>query len=735
MRGAFICYVDGVLRAKLGPATPRRLSALVVSLGAATLLGCEGTHFPAPLEVPAIDDSAPACAPDQLSSSSGCVSVGIQGCAEDFIEDDGLCRPALEKCSPGTAPKHDEGCVDVGISGCAAEFMGADGCRPTMAVCPPGTFAVPQAGCVSMDGPDGCGEDTWGQLVEMPGDVHVNPGHGGGGGDGSRVKPFATVAAALAQVQDGGRIVLAEGDYDEAVEIDRPIELVGRCASKVTLRGTQSDETGNLSTIWIHDVEGAGVRGVSVASASIGLFVDAAQASVRDVHVAGASGSGVVVVSHPGAHLDLSRSVVQATRPSGGAGEVLTSVLVLSGASARLTENALLDGTINLRVSSEAQEVTAEGNLLEVTASQADAGEAVGALVDAGALRLSANALVHHHVGALVTGAGAALAATRNLIAAPPEGAPGSSDVKADQGARATLKSNVLSGACDAQLTVADAGTEVDASGNLFHGAGAAGTDRPGYAVEQRGGSLSLSSDVVFQAGDAGLLVSGGTLAAGGVIVEGTRASPIDPELSAGVLVQAAGATLTSTYVAAGHVAGVAAIRGARLELSGSLIEGTGPEERGGAGGVGLLSSGAKRLVVQRTAVLASRAAGVLLLSSPSAIEETLVRGVEIGTFSAVGDAPQAELVPDMGDGLLALGSTAEVSAAQVEGCARAGLLFSDSDGALARSRATGNRFGLVLQGARAPAVEKDNTFQGNRERDEVTEGDLPVPEITATAP
>ncbi|WP_234023672.1 DUF1565 domain-containing protein [Sorangium cellulosum] len=734
MRGAFICYVAGVLRAKLGPATLRRLSALAVSLGAASLLGCDSTHFPEPLEVPQIEDSEPACAPHQLIGSSGCVSVGIQGCVDAFIEDDGICRPALEKCSPGTIPKHDEGCVDVGIPGCAAEFMEADGCRPTMAACPPGTFALPQEGCVSVDGPDGCGEDTWGHVVEMPGDVHVNPSHGGGG-DGTRVKPLATVAEALAQVQDGGRVVLAEGDYDEAVEIDRPIEIVGRCASRVTLRGTQSDATGNLSTIWIHDVEGAGVRGVSVASASIGLFIEAAQASVRDVRVAGASGSGVVVVSRPGARLDLSRSVVQATRPSGGAGEVLTGVLILSGASARLTENALLDGTINLRVSSEAQEVTAEGNLLEVTASPADAGDVVGALVDAGTLRLSANALIHHHVGVLVRGAGAALAATRNLIAAPPEGAPGSSDVKADQGARVTLASNVFSGACDAQLAIADAGTEVDASGNLFHGAGAAGTDRPGYAVEQRGGSLSLSSDVVFQAGDAGLLVSGGTLAAGGVVIEGTRAIPIHPELSAGVLVQAAGATLTSAYVAASHVAGVAAFRGASLELSGSLIEGTGPEERDGTGGVGLLSSAAKRLVVQKSAVLKSRAAGVLLLSSPSVLEQTLVRGVESGTFSAVGDDRQAELVPDMGDGLLALGSTADVSAVQVEGCARAGLLFSDSDGALARSRATGNRFGLVLQGARAPAVEQDNTFQGNREQDELTAGDLPVPEITAPAP
>ncbi|WP_438000944.1 DUF1565 domain-containing protein [Sorangium sp. So ce185] len=665
---------------------------------------------------------------------SGCVSVGVQGCTDDSVGEDGLCRPALERCSPGTVPTFDGACLEAGIPGCAAEFVEGGGCHPTMAKCPEGTFAVPQRGCISIDGPDGCGSGPWGQVAEAPGDIHVDPSYAGGGGDGSRDRPFATLAEALSAVQADGRVVLAEGEYDEPVEISKPIELVGRCASRVVLRGEQSDPSGNVSAVWIHDVEGAGVRGVSVISPSIGLLVQAAEVSARDVRVTGGSGSGVVVAL-PGASLELSRSLVQASWAGEGTGDQWTSVLVLSGARARLTESALVDGTVHLRITSGAEGVVAEGNLLEITPQQAETTAPVGVILEAGALQLDASALVHHRLGALVTGASAELTATRSLFAAPPEGVQEAGDVVVEQGARATLEGSVLSGACDAQLAVAGAGTAVEVSGTLFQGAAAAEAGRLGYAVEQRGGALSLSSSAVRQAGDAGLVVSGGTFSASGVVVAGTRARPIHRDRAAGVLVRGARATLASTVVLGAHVAGVAASQGAELDLTESLIEGTRPEERDSTGGVGLLSAGSARIVVQRSAVLESRVAGLLLLASPSTVEETLIQGVESGTFSTLSAGGQMESVSDLGDGLLVLRSTAQVSSVQAEGCARAGLLFGDSDGALAHARSTGNRFGLVVQGTRAPELSQDNTFEDNQESDHVTEGALPVPSSAAPAP
>ncbi|WP_437746033.1 DUF1565 domain-containing protein [Sorangium sp. So ce302] len=722
-----------MLRAKLGHSAPWCLFSLASSLYAVSLFGCESTDLPPYTHLPGEGGGGSGCAPGQISGASGCAQVGIRGCADAFVDEDGFCRPALAKCSPGTIPKHDEGCIEVGIPGCAAEFVEGGACHPTMARCPEGTFAVPQKGCVSIDGPDGCGSAPWGEIVEAPGDLHVDPGYEGGDGDGSRERPFTTLAEALAGVQADGRVVLAEGEYDEPIEIAKPIEIVGRCASRVVLRGEKSDPDGNVSAVWIHDVDHAGVRGVSLLSPSIGVLIQSAAVSVRDIRVTGESGKGLVVAL-PGASLDLSRSLVQSSWADDGTGEGWISVLVVSGAEARLTENALVGGTINLRISSEAAEVVAEGNLLEAAALPSATRDGVGVHLEDGTLRLDANALVHHHLGALVTGAGAELVAARNLIAAAADPAPEAGGLAVEQGARASLASSVLSGACDALLAVADAGTEVEASGNLFDGAAASESGHLGVAVEQRGGALSLSSSLVRQAGDAGLFVSGGTLSASGVVIEGTRANPLHRDRAAGVLVQGGRATLASTYIVEPHVAGVSASRGATLEIADSLIERSLPEERDGTGGVGLLSAGAAHVLVQRSAVLESRVAG-LLLASPSTVEDTVILGVEGGTFSALSSGGQTESVPDLGDGLVVLGSTAQVSTVQVQRCARAGLLFSDSGGALASSESTGNRFGLVVQGAQAPSVSEDNSFEGNQESDQLAEGALPVPSSATPAP
>src|SRR5262245_5431198 len=57
--------------------------------------------------------------------SDGCMAVGIQACADLFIEEDGLCHPAIDKCPAGTIPKLEEGCIPVGVIDCAPEFVEA----------------------------------------------------------------------------------------------------------------------------------------------------------------------------------------------------------------------------------------------------------------------------------------------------------------------------------------------------------------------------------------------------------------------------------------------------------------------------------------------------------------------------------------------------------------------------------------------------------------------------------
>ena len=183
--------------------------------------------------------AAECAAPTIPDLMRGCVPVGLDGCHGMFVAEDGHCDPRAELCPAGTIPDFDDGCAPVGVAGCASAFVGEDGqCRPRAEDCPPGHFPAPTVGCVPIDGPAGCGEPPWGSAEPAPGDLYVDAG-ARAGGDGSQGAPFSAVAEALAAVASGGRVVLAAGVYDEVLAPGAPVELVGRCASLVSVGGLE----------------------------------------------------------------------------------------------------------------------------------------------------------------------------------------------------------------------------------------------------------------------------------------------------------------------------------------------------------------------------------------------------------------------------------------------------------------------------------------------------------------
>src|SRR5262245_12542773 len=86
---------------------------------------CRGEDSPKPAASQGGSTGGPVVCPSgQVEApAGGCMPVGIQGCAEMFLEENGLCYPTIDKCPPGTIPKFSEGCVPVGIPGCAQEFI------------------------------------------------------------------------------------------------------------------------------------------------------------------------------------------------------------------------------------------------------------------------------------------------------------------------------------------------------------------------------------------------------------------------------------------------------------------------------------------------------------------------------------------------------------------------------------------------------------------------------------
>jgi Protein of unknown function (DUF1565) len=727
--------VLAVVRERPGPPKYRPFLALVSFLSAIPPLGCEDFSGGTDPHKGIGDGGVTECPPGQISGRTDCLPVGLAGCDEIFADEDGLCRPAMTKCGQGTLPRFDAGCIPAGITGCAQDFLGEDGlCRPAMTKCGPNTFAVPKEGCVSIDGPSGCGAAPWGDIDERPEDVYVDPSYEGGDGLGTRARPLTTLAAALSRLHSGGRIILAEGDYDEAAEIAQPIQLIGRCASKVTLRGTQLDSSGNVTTVWVHDVIGAGVRGVRVrvgSAASIGLLVQAAEVDVRDVHITGVNGAGIAV-TQPGARLTLTHGLIAADRSAQTGSERWTNLLLLEGASAGLTGSAIVNGSVNVRISSAVQETTVENSLIENGDALPVPSDQLGLFIDAGALRLSGSAVIGNRVGVAVTGSGASLRAEGNLITAPLDGLPQSHDVQASLGARVLLTSNLLAGACDAQLALQDEGTDVTATGNLLQGTSAPGQGTLGRGIDARGGTLKLSSNAIVQAYDAGLFASDAVVTAEGDVIVGTRASPLRPAEPAGLSLHGAQATLRSLYLASNEGLGVLYDEETRLELTESLIEGTSPRSDG-ALGVGLLGSEAASTLIRSSAVLDSHVAGLLLLSSPATLDGLLVLGVQSGTYASATTEGAQTTVAGLGDGLLAVDSTLGASQVHAEGCARAGLLFSNSGGTVAHTRSVRNLYGLVLQGVNAPALGEGNSFSGNTGTSQVEGGDLPTPQAAVT--
>ncbi len=731
----------------------------------------------------------------------GCVPIGIQGCAAIFVEDDGLCHPSMAKCPKGTIPQFDEGCVPVGIQGCAAMFMEEDGlCHPTMAKCPEGTFAAPQEGCVPIDGPAGCGTDTWGNLPDAPNTVYVDPADPGASGDGSKAKPLKTLFEALALVQEGGRIALAAGTYDEPLEITKGIEVAGRCPSMVRVQGTTMAH-GYPVIVWVNQAAGVTLRGIEIGGKGIGIMADGAmdltveRAHIRNATVAGLlafGGSTVVsmmeswiegtlpresdktfgrgVEAESGARVTLTSSALVGNRGAGvlaglddtevtATGNLIEGTLpqendhtsgqgvrAKEGARVTLTSNALIaNHEAGLIVFGKATQVEATGNLVEGTVPrEIDKSLGTGVAVIGAPVTLTSNALVaNHYVGLYVSGSGAEVNATGNLIEGTLSDESDKSfgrGVSVLEGARATLTSNALVANHDFGAFVFDSGTELTATSNLIEGTLPRESDgRFGRGVGVGGSAqAALMANALVANHEVGLMAfqSGTKVTATSNIVEGTLPQANEKTFGRGVHVQAgAGVTLTSTALVANHEFGLyVRDEGSELMVTGSLVEGTLPRESDGELGVGIGCDTGSRLTLTFSVVQDNRVVAVLVAESTADITESLLSFVSAGKFTALNPMHTFDGV---GDGILATsGATVTVADTWIHECARVGILFDNSSGSLASVTSTSNRYGLVLQGSPQPTYDKATCdFSGNQERSVVPQGNLPVPNAPLDVP
>lgn len=747
-------------------------------------------------DTPLVEHDPPSCARGHVLGPEGaCMPVGIQGCAELFVERDDLCHPSMAKCPPGTIPKFDEGCIPAGIPRCAPELVGKDGlCRPAMAKCPTGTFATPEAGCVPVDGPDGCGSGPWGNIPRAAGNVYVDPSYAGADGDGSEARPVTTLEAALGLVVEGGTIALADGTYDEPVVITSPLAIAGRCASRVRIRGVSS----LVRPPAIVAVLGAGevtLRGVEIGGDGAGVVAMGASAvTLERVHIKGAAHAGVL--SGDGARLSVVQSWIEGTR-SGAAGDGMgasantggalfvkesavtgsraAGVAALQVGATAAVVGSLIEGTSPSELRQDGEgivvrggaEVSIEstavvGNRLSGIVATGNASATIsGVLVEgtmpgshepsygvgvyaASGSRVAIDSSVilgNAELGVAVIGEGTAAAMTRSLVkgtvAAASRSLLGGFGVAVARGASMRLHDSAVVQNRGTGVHVGDLSAELVAEGNLVEGtiAGGAWGDGAGVAVTE--GRVTLSSNAIRDNEGTGLSVGydGSEATVTGNLVEGHVAPDRRAPVGQGIVIyRGATAALAGNVIRGNRSVGVLAgaeFPGGKVEITGDLIQDTSGGEASD-GGAGIgVAAAGYELRLASSLIRASRTAGVALFAAEAEIARTVVDGVT-GDGQAGKGARHDDFVAD---GVLALaGSTATLEDVRVAGCARAGILYDRSSGRLSRARASDNRFGLVVQGSPAPQLKKEseNAFTGNSAADELFGADLLVP---ASAP
>jgi hypothetical protein len=240
-------------------------------------------------------------------------------------------------------------------------------CEPFPAApptCDPGDALFPGTdACVTLGAP--CGDPF---KADLDADEHVQQGEGGDGADGSMEFPWGLVVRAAIEVQDGGIISVAEGEYPGHLTLTRPMHIVGACPARTRLIGVGATQP-------VIRVQSPGVilEGFTLSGIGPGIVVEQGGSVVlRDVIIDDAGGDAIRVSD---AFLDGERVVVRnvrgadgaVLRATDGAQVVLSSVLFEDAAGAGLVADG---GTVDIRASTirrtgaDGVHVAGEGRLL-----------------------------------------------------------------------------------------------------------------------------------------------------------------------------------------------------------------------------------------------------------------------------------------------------------------------------------------------------------------------------------
>lgn len=250
--------------------------------------------------------AADAGAADSGSSASTVAPPALTPCPTGWRE---VINGDVTTCDPWPEP---------GRASCTASdeahFPGESGCTRVGAACPVGNFAddLPATGTVLY------------VLAGAP-----------AGGDGTRARPFARIADAMALATPATVVALGRGAYDEPVTLRASVTLWGACVARTTVRSTAMADSAGVIEAEGDDGAVRNLRiGVSLRS---GVRVVGHRITLEDVVVERTMHAGVVALV--GSQIDARSLVVRDTLPS-AVGELAMGLDVEAGASVNVTRGA-----------------------------------------------------------------------------------------------------------------------------------------------------------------------------------------------------------------------------------------------------------------------------------------------------------------------------------------------------------------------------------------------------------
>lgn len=637
----------------------------------------------------------------------------LSGDAPALPEADDPVEPSLPACLQGESPagcavpaelpaclQGDEplGCVQTVDWPCApgweTETLGAgtgwqhDVCVPAVvADCPTGLMALPGEACAAV-GTDCPAADFADQATYRS----MAPGHDGAiryvkpgeTGVGTESDPLGSIADALAVSSSGDIVALSAGVFVERVELDVGVALVGACASESVLAPEQTDGPAVRLT-----AAGAAIANLRVQGAGKGVELAApgATLSVTGVEVLEARGAGIEVLD---GHVEMRSVVVRATSPQDVGGTGGEGLVISGGTLTGQRIAAIANRGAGVLVTGGEARLT-DAVLADTDGFADDGTHGQGLRVGSGASAVLDRAWVarNRSAGVEAIGSGASLQLTDAWVGDSREHTPDGSQgggVRVTQGASASASRVVLERNRHAGIFVSGQGSTadlVDVVARDTRGTAIDGSFGNGFSVYE-GAQAQLSRVVSERNRSVGIVVSGAgsSIVVADAVVRDTDgledSSPYAGSFGDGLVAQQkAEAKVRRAVLQGNRYSGISAMSGSRVEAGDVLVLDTLPEASTSRYGFGAMSLEKAELVLDRSVLLRSHAAGVVATGSPGVGAALTLRDCVVRDVYS--DAANL----DMGYGLLVEhGSQVEVDRAAFYGLRSAGVaaVFEGTD-------------------------------------------------------